>query len=264
MYTYGDSHPNYVSTEYKMNLPIGLPVELAAPGRASVARPHPVYPGKLIAVEGLDGSGKSTQIYLLKRFLELQNLKVSFTEWNSSTIVKEATKRGKKQQLLTATTFCLIHCTDFAHRYERFIVPLLRQGYIVLADRYIFTALARDAVRGCDRAWIRNLYDFAILPDITFYFDVPLATAMGRILSGRPVLKYHEAGMDLGLSTDLYESFHLFQGRIKEEYSRLAEEYNFTVMDASLPIEAQQERMRAIVKDRLDFPHFVRKGRLGV
>lgn len=221
------------------------------------------YPGKLIAVEGLDGSGKSTQIYLLKRWLELQNMKVSFTEWNSATIVKAATKRGKKDQLLTPTTFCLIHCTDFAHRYERYIVPLLRQGYIVLADRYIFTALARDHVRGCDRDWVRNLYSFAVVPDIVFYFDVPLATAMDRILSGRPVLKYHEAGMDLGLSTDMYESFRLFQGRIKEEYSRLAEEYQFTVMDASRSIEAQQQQMRAIVADRIDLAHFARRARIG-
>jgi dTMP kinase len=229
--------------------------------RPATGRSRPTFPGKLIAVEGIDGSGKSTQIYLLKRWLELQNIKVSFTEWNSSTIVKAATKRGKKEQLLTATTFCLIHCTDFAHRYERYIIPLLRQGYIVLADRYIFTALARDAVRGCDREWIRNLYSFAARPDITFYFDVPLGTAVDRILSGRPSLKYHEAGMDLGLSNDPYESFQLFQGRIKDEYARLADEYKFTVMDASRTIEEQQQLVRSIVSDRLDLPHFLRRGR---
>jgi dTMP kinase len=222
------------------------------------------YRGKLIAVEGLDGSGKSTQMYLLKRWLELQNMRVSFTEWNSSVIVKAATKRGKKQQLLTPTTFSLIHATDFAHRYERHIVPLLRHGYIVLADRYIFTALARDAVRGCDRDWIRNLYSFAVLPDITFYFDVPLDTAVGRILSGRPVLKYHEAGLDLGLSTDPSESFRLFQGQIKDEYGRLAQEYQFTVMDATRPIEVQQQHMRSIVGGEIDLARFVRPGRIGV
>jgi dTMP kinase len=225
--------------------------------------PRSSYRGKLIAVEGLDGSGKSTQIYLLKRWLELQNLKVSFTEWNSSVIVKAATKRGKKQQLLTPTTFSLIHATDFAHRYERNVVPLLRQGYVVLADRYVFTAMARDAVRGCDRDWIRNLYSFAVLPDITLYFDVPLQTAVGRILSGRPVLKYHEAGMDLGLSKDPEESFQLFQGRIKDEYSRLGVEYDFTVMDASLPIEVQQQTVRSIVKNEIDLARFVRRGRVG-
>lgn len=232
--------------------------------QSPIASTHPPYRGKLIAVEGLDGSGKSTQIHLLQRWLELQNIKVSFTEWNSSTIVKAATKRGKKEQLLTPTTFCLIHCTDFAHRYERYIVPLLRQGYIVLADRYIFTAFARDAVRGCDRDWIKNLYSFAIVPDITFYFDVPLDTAIERILSGRPVLKYHEAGMDLGLSTDIYESFRLFQGRVKDAYSQLAHEYNFTVIDASRPIEAQQHLVRSITTDRIDLAHYIRRTRIGV
>lgn len=235
------------------------------PARAAVeSRPRPSpYLGKLIAVEGLDGSGKSTQIYLLKRWLELQNLKVSFTEWNSSLLVKAATKRGKKQQLLTATTFSLIHCTDFAHRYERNIVPLLRQGYIVLADRYLFTALARDAVRGCDREWLRNLYSFAVLPDITFYFDVPLDTAVGRILSGRPMLKYHEAGMDLGLARDPIESFHLFQGRIKDEYRRLSDEFQFTTIEATHPIEAQQQLVRTMVSNALDLARFARRGRLG-
>ncbi len=162
--------------------------------------------GKLIAVEGVDGSGKSTQVYLLKRWLELQNLKVSFTEWNSSELVKAATRRGKKHQLLTPTTFSLIHCTDFAHRYERQVMPLLRQGYLVLADRYIFTALARDAVRGCDRDWVRTMYSFAMQPDLTFYFSLPLDVAVNRILAGRPAIKYHEAGMDLGLSADPYDA----------------------------------------------------------
>ena len=225
------------------------------------ARSH--YRGKLIAVEGLDGSGKSTQVYLLKRWLELQNLKVSFTEWNSSVIVKSATRKGKKEQLLTPTTFSLIHATDFAHRYERHVVPLLRHGYIVLADRYIFTALARDAVRGCDRDWIRNLYSFAVLPDIVFYFNVPLQTAVGRILGGRPVLKFHEAGMDLGLSSDPAESFELFQGQIKDEYTRLADEYDFTVMDATGTIEAQQQLMRTIVANEIDLARFTKRGRGG-
>src|ERR1051325_6659576 len=107
--------------------------------------------GKLVAVEGLDGSGKSTQVYLLKRWVELEGYKVFFIEWNSSVIVRKATRKGKKRQLLTPTTFSLIHCTDFADRYERQILPLLNAGYIVLADRYVFTAFARDAPRGGGR-----------------------------------------------------------------------------------------------------------------
>ena len=155
-------------------------------------------PGKLIAVEGLDGSGKSTQVHLLKRWLELEGYKVFFTEWNSSVIVKEVTKKGKKRQLLTPTTFSLIHCTDFADRYERQVLPLLHAGYLVLADRYVFTAFGRDAVRGCDREWIRKLYSYARQPDVTFFFKVPLDVALGRILDGRPQLKHHEASPERG------------------------------------------------------------------
>src|ERR671922_2108202 len=146
-------------------------------------------PGKLIAVEGLDGSGKSTQIYLVKRWLELEGYKVFFTEWNSSLLVRRSTKKGKKRQLLTSTTFALIHCTDFADRYERQILPMLHAGYIVVADRYIYTAFARDVARGCDREWIRKLYSYARPPDVTFLFDVPLAVALKRILAARPELK---------------------------------------------------------------------------
>jgi dTMP kinase len=218
--------------------------------------PAQPIPGKLIAVEGLDGSGKSTQIYLVKRWLELERYKVFFTEWNSSLIVKSATKKGKKRQLLTPTTFCLIHATDFCDRYERQILPLLRAGYVVLADRYMFTAFARDAVRGCSRRWIRNLYKFALQPDITFYFKVPLEVSLGRILKGRPKLKYFEAGMDLGLSNDPYESFRLFQGRISEEYDKMIPEFGFKVIDATQPINVQQEQVRRIITDNIDLAEY--------
>jgi dTMP kinase len=212
--------------------------------------------GCLIAVEGLDGSGKSTQIYLLKRWLELDKYKVFFTEWNSSLLVRSATKKAKKFQLLTPTTFSLIHCTDFADRYERQIWPLLCAGYIVLADRYFFTAFARDAVRGCDPQWIRNMYSFATLPDITFYFQVDPVIAINRILDGRPTLKYHEAGMDLGLSSDPYESFRLFQGMIHQTYSNMIEEFHFTVVDAAQSIGRQQQFVRQVVRERIDLPAY--------
>ena len=212
--------------------------------------------GKLVAVEGLDGSGKSTQIYLVKRWLELQGMKVFFTEWNSSLIVKQATKKGKKRQLLTPTTFSLIHCTDFADRYERQVLPLLRAGYIVLADRYIYTAFARDAVRGCDRRWVRMLYNFAVKPDITFYFQVPLEIALSRILDNRPQLKYFEAGMDMGLSADPYESFRLFQKQIHNEYQKMAKEYQFTVIDATAPVQIQQERVRYQIAQNIELQGF--------
>lgn len=217
---------------------------------------RPSKPGKLIAVEGLDGSGKSTQIYLAKRWLELQGLKVFFSEWNSSYLVKNATRRGKKNNLLTPTTFSLIHATDFADRYERQISPLLSAGYIVLCDRYIFTAFARDCVRGCDPQWVSNIYSFAQIPDITFFFKVRPEVAIERILEGRPRLQHYEAGMDMNLSPDPYESFRIFQGRINDHYVKMEKQFKFVVMDATQQIEKQQEKMRAIIAKKIDLPGF--------
>src|ERR1043166_6951336 len=214
------------------------------------------FPGRLIAVEGLDGSGKSTQIYLLKRWLELLGLKVFHSEWNSSELVKSATSKGKKMTLLTPTTFCLIHATDFADRYERQLVPLLRAGYIVLCDRYIFTAFGRDVVRGCPPEWVRGIYNFAALPDITFFFKADLEVSLQRILENRPQLKYFEAGMDLRISSDPYESFRIFQGRILEQYLAMSMDFNFLVMDANQPIEPQQAIMRDLVSSKIDLSKF--------
>ena len=217
------------------------------------------FPGRLIAVEGLDGSGKSTQIYLLKRWLEVQGLKVFFSEWNSSELVKAATSKGKKRELLSPTTFSLIHATDFADRYERQLVPLLRAGYIVLCDRYIFTAFARDSVRGCPPQWVREIYNFAALPDLTFFFKADLEVSLQRILDHRPQLKYFEAGMDLRLSTDPYESFRIFQGRILEQYLAMSTEFNFLVMDGNLAVEAQQSIVRDLVSAKIDLSQFAIK-----
>ena len=214
------------------------------------------FPGRLIAVEGLDGSGKSTQIYLLKRWLELQGLKVFFSEWNSSALVKSATTKGKKRELLTPTTFSLIHATDFADRYERQLVPLLRAGYMVLCDRYIFTAFARDTVRGCPPEWVRGIYNFAALPDMTFFFRAQLEVALQRILEGRPELKYFEAGMDLRLASDPYESFRIFQGRILEQYLAMSAEFDFLVIDANQPVEAQQSELRELISGKIDLSKF--------
>ena len=214
------------------------------------------FPGRLIAVEGLDGSGKSTQIYLLKRWLEQQGLRVFFSEWNSSELVKSATSKGKKRELLTATTFSLIHATDFADRYERQLVPLLKAGYLVLCDRYIFTAFARDTVRGCPPEWVRDLYNFAAHPDLTFFFKAQLEVSLQRILDGRPQLKYFEAGMDMRLSSDPYESFRIFQGRILEQYLGMSTEFNFLVIDANQPVEPQQAIMRELIAARIDLASF--------
>ena len=213
-------------------------------------------PGKLIVVEGLDGSGKSTQAHLLRRWLEIEGYRVYFTEWNSSPLVKNVTKRGKKDQLLTPTTFSIIHATDFADRFERQILPMLHAGYIVLADRYIYTAFARDAVRGVNREWVHNLYRFAVKPDLTFFFNVPLEVALGRILDGRPKLKYYEAGMDMGFDDDIYQSFRIFQGHVYEEYIAMAHEFGFTVVDATRTPEEEQKEVRLLVQKKIDLARY--------
>lgn len=210
------------------------------------------YPGKLFVVEGIDGSGKSTQISLLHKWLMAQQYSVFFSEWNSSQLVKRTTSRGKRKHLLTPTTFSLIHATDFADRTELNILPPLEAGAAVLADRYIYTAFGRDVARGCDPEWVRQLYSFAVQPTVAFYFRVPLEVALDRILSGRPELKWYEAGMDLGLTDDPYKSFEIFQGRILAEYDNMVEEFGLQVIDATLPIGEQQEQVREIVGKHLD------------
>jgi dTMP kinase len=209
------------------------------------------FPGKLFVVEGIDGSGKSTQLNLLYQWLQSEGYGVVFSEWNSSPLVRDVTKRGKKKKMLVPSTFSLIHATDFADRMEHNIIPLLKAGAVVLCDRYIFTAFARDVARGMDPQWVRELYAFAVRPTVAFYFRTPLDVSMKRLHSARNGFRYYEAGLDLSLSEDADESFRMFQGRILEEYEKMISEFDLTVVDATLPIEEQQTQMRQIVKARL-------------
>jgi len=228
-----------------------------APERA--AAPKRPYPGALVVVEGIDGSGKSTQLYLLKRWLEIRGYRIHFTEWNSSPLVKSATRRGKQRRLLTPTTFSMLHAADFADRCERQILPLLHGGYLVLADRYVYTAFARDAARGCSPHWLRNLYSFAPVPDITFYFRAPLDVAVNRIVAGRPKLKYYEAGMDLGISLDRAESFRIFQEKILNNYDQMVDTDHFVLMDGTVRVNKLQKLMRHLLADRVDLKQFAPK-----
>lgn len=204
--------------------------------------------GKLIVVEGIDGSGKSTQIDLLYKWLLSKGYSVYFSEWNSSALVKSTTKAAKKTQTFTPATFSILHCTDFADRWENSIYPLLKAGVIVLADRYAFTAFARDIARGNNPEWVREMYSFAIMPDAALYFKVPLEVAVERITGSRAKLKYYEAGMDLGLSENYEESFALFQGKILNEYDKMIDEFSLTMIDGTLPVKEQQRRVRSLIK----------------
>ena len=208
-------------------------------------------PGTLIVVEGVDGSGKSTQISLLKDWLGSTVEDVIFTEWNSSKIISQTTKKGKKKNLLTPRTFSLLHAVDFADRLEHIIVPALKAGFTVLADRYVYTAFARDVSRGVDPEWVRNMYGFAVNPDLAFYFHVPVETSLERICTNRAP-KFYEAGMDLNLSTDPYESYKIFQGRVINEYDRMVDEYGLVKIDGSNTVHNQQLALRRIVTKVLE------------
>lgn len=217
----------------------------------------PAYParlrhsGRLIAVEGIDGSGKSTQIRLLHQWLLACGYPVHLTAWNSSPVVHGALRRGKRDHSLTATTFSLMHAADLADRLEREIVPRLRAGQVVLCDRWVCTALARDGARGLEPEWIRTLYAFAPRPRLCVYFRVPVDVAVQRILAGRPTLKHYEAGLDLGLAPEPETSFRLFQQRVLDRYEALIGPEKLSVIDALQPIAVQQLRLRALVERAL-------------
>jgi dTMP kinase len=210
------------------------------------------FPGRLFIVEGIDGSGKSTQLSLLQKWLESEGYSTFFSEWNSSALVRDVTRRGKKKRMLTPTTFSLIHSTDFADRTEQHIIPPLKAGALVLADRYVYTAFARDVARGVHPGWVRNLYRFAVKPTVGFYFRISVDEALKRVVGGRDAISFYEAGMDQKLSADIEESFRIFQGSIIEQYEKMVEEFGLVVIDANGSIEEQQVQMRTIVKSALN------------
>jgi len=200
----------------------------------------------------VDGSGKTTQLGLLAKWLSASGHRVFVTEWNSSVLVKAATRTGKKKNTLTPMTFSLLHATDFADRLLYKIIPPLKAGMIVLADRYAYTAFSRDVARGVDRQWVRDLYGFAVKPDLALYFRVPIEVSIERLLARRVKLKFYEAGMDMGWSTNPVESFRLFQGKVIEEYQRLVDEYGLHVVDAARSITDQQHHVRQLLSRELE------------
>ena len=199
------------------------------------------YEGLLIVIEGTDGSGKSTQISKLKRWIEDQSYGAMVSEWKTSKFIADAINDAKERNLLNATTFSLLYAADFADRLEQVIIPALKAGFVVILDRYVYTAYARDVVRGHDIEWLKNLYDYAPEPDMVFYLDVPVEILLKRII-GTTGLDYWESGRDIGLSTDFYKSFQIYQGKCLEEYQKMKEEYNVPV----IPISVQNMNERDI------------------
>ena len=201
------------------------------------------YPGRIIAVEGTDGVGRSTQLRLLREWLEVQGYGVVETDWTQSPLMQPTIELAKSSNTLNKLTFVLLYATDFADRLEKEIIPALKAGFIVLADRYIFTALARAGVRGVDRAWLRSLYGFAIAPHLVFYLKVDMETLIRRVLASGG-MEFWEAGMDLKLGDDIYDSFRAYQSKMLREYNQLADEFGFRVVDARRPIDIIQGELR--------------------
>src|SRR6058998_274772 len=202
--------------------------------------------GKLIAIEGTDGVGRSTHIEMLQEWLEVQGYGVLTTGWTRSSLMSKTIEVAKQGNILDRWSFSLLYATDFADRLEHQIIPALRSGFVVLSDRYIYTALARDVVRSGDPTWIRNVFGFAIVPDLVCYLRIDVDTLALRVIESKG-MTYWESGMDMRMGADLYDSFKKYQGMIIEEFDKMAEEFGFQIVDARRPPEEIQEALRASI-----------------
>ena len=203
--------------------------------------------GKLIAIEGTDGVGRSTHIDLLQEWLEVQSYGVITTGWTRSNLMSKTIEMAKQGNILDRWSFSLLYATDFADRLEHQIIPAMRSGFIVLADRYIYTALARDAVRSGDPTWIRNVFGFAVVPDLVLYLRIDVDTLALRVIETKG-MNYWESGMDLRLGVDLFDSFKKYQSSLIEEFDKMAEEFHFQVIDARKPPEEIQDSLRSKIQ----------------
>ena len=203
----------------------------------------PELPGHLIVIEGTDGVGRSTQIELLRPWLELEGFAVSNTGWTRSPLLADTINEAKAGHELTVVTFSLLYAADFADRLEHQIIPALRAGFIVIADRYMYTAFARNMVMGADPIWTRQLFGFALNPDLVLYLEIDVDHLLPRVVQGKG-MDYWESGMHLALGDDIVESFKRYQGRLIEEYNILAREFDFVSVDARRSVEAIQGELR--------------------
>ncbi len=210
------------------------------------------YTGKLIVIEGADCSGRSTQTLLLKQWLEYNGHAVMNTGIKRSDLVSGVIDQAKKGNVLGKTTLSLLYATDFADQLENKILPALRAGFLVLADRYIFTLMVRDAVRGADPEWLEELFGFALVPDLTFYLQLSPDILVHRDFQQRGYLEYWESGMDLSISADVFESFQRYQTMCRQQFDELATSYNFVTLDGSLDVKTIQANLRQRVSQLLE------------
>ncbi|MBK7746232.1 MAG: dTMP kinase [Candidatus Obscuribacter sp.] len=217
------------------------------------SNPHN-FPGKLIVIEGTDGVGRSTQVEMLANWLAIEGYGVARSEWKSSGLIARAIEKAKDKNALNTVTFSLLYATDLADRLNNVILPALKAGLIVIADRYFYTAYARDVVRGADPDWVRQVYGFAVQPDLVFYMKMPLEPLLRRIITTRGGLDFYESGRDIGMSTDLYQSFKLYQSQILYEFEQMSGEFGFKVVAADDPVDEVQKtlrkEMRGLLTDR--------------
>ena len=200
--------------------------------------------GKLVVVEGADGSGRSTQIARLVQWLEASGHHTLQVGLKGSTLVSEELETAQHGNILSRTTLSLFYATDFADQLENNILPALRAGSIVLADRYIYTLMVRDLVRGMDEGWLRNLYGIALVPDAVFYLEVRPEILVQRVFAKQQTLDYWESGMDLGLSRDMFDSFLQYQSRMRDTFRRLQRHYGFDIIDAERSMDDVNAELR--------------------
>lgn len=208
--------------------------------------------GKLIVIEGADGSGRSTQINRLVEWLEGCGHATIQVGLKRSTLVSEELDRAQEGNILSRTTLSLFYATDFADQLENVILPSLRAGMMVLADRYIYTLMARDLVRGMDGEWLKNLYSIALVPDAVFYLNVSPEELVQRTFQKNHALDFWESGMDVGLSRDMFDSFLKYQTLVEDQFKRLQAVYGFTIIDGHRSVDAifaeLQERIEGVLE----------------
>lgn len=213
-------------------------------GRKPPEIQDPKFSGRLFVIEGADGSGRSTQIAILSQWLEAQGFAVRHMGLRRSTLVAEELEDAKEGNILTHTTLSLFYATDFFDQQVHDLVPALRAGLIVLADRYVFTLMARAMVRGADHDWVRNLYSHALVPDAVFYISVSARQLVERNFQKNASLDYWESGMDLGLSRDMFDSFVKYQRLLAGQFTAMQKEFEFEVINGNQRIDRIQQELR--------------------